>query len=676
MRNNTHIAFRTLTAGIALAMTACGGGGGGGLVRNSPPPAPQSPPPAPPPSPPPPPPVNIGPCPAPTSTGCSVTTSGLMLGGRSSAGQLTINIQANGEDLNIGNADPSFDNALGRSTYTFSGGTIIEFGSVVLQNFNTLTSDVTIREAFLSGFPASQFKVRGTVNGTINNAGSLVSSGSINGNLVNTGYASMYAGAITGNLENSGRLLIYSSIYETGINPRVSGNFSQSGPGTLIVELAAPTRPQSDSSGVLMIGGRADLAGTLELRNYSDDWGPYPPPATGEYKLLHADGGVFGTFDRWTSPGYFVQGSIRYGSNDAWFDLTRISVLTAASTNGLGNALTLASAGNLDRVLSIADGFAGQPSAPQQAFLASASKLLWMHDPAQATRAIDSLSGAIHADALESTADGAATRSLLGAHLDGVAPGHAIGAWLLDDGHGAIAGVDQWLGPHLLAGVHASQRNATDTASASANDLGSGGYLRWFGDDGWYAGLDAGVSHRTLAVGRTIDFGDAGRWLARSRRSLDAASASVEAGKRLPVLGGSLTPFVGVGVSSVQAAAASEQGTSGFELQLADTQLRGSRASAGLRFARDWRWGDACWFRLNAATGIDHSRWNGHQQATFLGVPNAWFDLPASSAGRQRWASLGLQGGWGHGWTWNAARSTGRAFGSDHAWQLSLRREW
>ncbi len=645
MRNIPKITASTLSAAILLALLTACGGGGSGMVRSSPAPLtpPSTPPPAPPPA------TSVGPCTMPITGDCVVSANASMGGGRTSAYALVVRDSG----LMLG-YNGSTDLAPG--VYRFDAGTTVERGGLMMSSGNTLVSQLHIAAgASMSGF------------------------GVIIGNVVNEG-GLYFGGDIQGSVENRGLMIVPSaSATHTGrpaLVNHITGDFRQMAAGTL--DVSVPTTDAiPDYIYTLKVSGQAQLAGTLQLRSPGDGWDAYPMPTTAvTAHVIHADGGVFGTFDRWTSPGLFIDGGLRYGSNDVWFDLTRVSVQAATASNGLGGALTVVSAANFDRALAVADGFAVQPNAAQKTFLASAAKLLWMSDAAQATRALDSLSGAIHADALQSTGDGAATRMLVASHLDAIAPGQALGAWLGEDGSGAITGVDQWLSPHLLVGVHASQRHATDMASANATDLGSGAYLRWIGDHGWYAGLDASIAHRSLTAGRGIDFGKSGQWLARSRRSMDAVSASIEAGKRLPMLGGSLTPFLGAGFSSVQASAASEQGTSGFELQLADTHLRGSRASAGMRFARDWRWGDTRWLQISAASGIDYNHWNGHQQAAFLGVPDAWFDLPASSIGRQRWTSLGLQGGLGHGWTWNAARSTGRAFGSARAWQLSLRRDW
>jgi hypothetical protein len=672
MNLNRH----SLAYAIVLALTApfvlaaCGGGSSGGMVRS---PAPSAPPPvAPPPTPPPAPPAtSLGPCPMPITGDCVVTSSGTMLEGRDSEQRLRIALSTG--ELRLGSSDPAAgSDAVRQASYRFAGGTIVESGSLVIAYGNTLRSNLEVRRE-------GSAKISGIAEGSLTNDGSVLLYNEFRGDVLNRGSLFLY-GVIDGDVVNHGMFDVNADVYfePSGAWPFIStnsiyGHYSASAESTTSVALACPV---DACLGGLLVSGRADVAGTLSLREYTDAWGPYPLTSLAPYLIVHADGGVFGSFDRWTSPGLFIEGSLRYGSHDVWFDLTSISLQAGATANGLGSGLILASAGNIDHAIQIASTFGTPAAAAQRSFVNAANRLLWMQDPAQATRALDSLSGAVHADALHSTSDGASLRTAIGAHLDHVVPGKALGSWMLEDGAGAISGVDQWLGPHLLAGVHASQRAATDASSAGGNDLAAGGYLRWFGDQGWYAGMDASAVQRTLSIGRTIDFGNDGRWQARSRRSMDAASLSVEAGKRLPVFGGQLTPFVGAGLGTVHAGAMAEDGSSGFELQLADTHLSNTRATAGVRFSRDWHWGDRTWLRLQLATGLDRAHWNGAQQAAFIGVPDAWFDLPVGTPGVERWASLGLQGSWGRGWAWSAARSSGHAFGGDQPWRLTLRRAW
>jgi len=128
---------------------------------------------------------------------------------------------------------------------------------------------------------------------------------------------------LVGNVVNDGILTPGSSIYDDDVSTswaRIDGVFSQSPASTLDAVIGAT------SGGFVSVAGRADVDGTLRLVPYSDDWGPYPLPAAPlTVHVLHADGGVFGRFSTWTSPGLVITGNLRYVDNDIFFDVTSIS---------------------------------------------------------------------------------------------------------------------------------------------------------------------------------------------------------------------------------------------------------------------------------------------------------------------------------------------------------------
>jgi hypothetical protein len=241
-----------------------------------------------------------------------------------------------------------------------------------------------------------------------------------------------------------------------------------------------------------------------------------------------------------------------------------------------------------------------------------------------------------------------------------------------------MSGADAWLRPYLLAGGHASQAAAAGAgaldASGSSHDRGAGAYLRWFGEAGWYAGADAGYAKRHAALQRPIDFGAAGRWQLRSQRAFDVASVAVEAGRRMPLAGGSLTPYLRLQAASLHAAAANEQGDSGFELRLAPASQQRLQAVAGLRVARDGQFG-AHALRLHAAGGLVQplARAGDPLRAAYSGVPDAWFELPGATQVAHGWFALGVSGSVGSGWYWDLAGAR-QAADTGQAWRLQLAR--
>jgi len=130
-------------------------------------------------------------------------------------------------------------------------------------------------------------------------------------------------GALVGNVVNDGVLTPRSSIYQEDAQTtlaHIDGALSQSPASTLDAVIGAT------SGGFVSIAGHADIDGTLRLTQYTDDWGPYPlPTAPVSIHVLHADGGVFGRFATWTSPGLLITGNLRYLDSDIFLDVTSIS---------------------------------------------------------------------------------------------------------------------------------------------------------------------------------------------------------------------------------------------------------------------------------------------------------------------------------------------------------------
>ena len=626
--NHIHLLARqALCAAIVLSLAACGSGGG---VRSGPlaatPPAP----------PPPPPSSGTVLCPSPVTEDCVIDAKADtltfdefgMTGGRQSNYKLFVS-GGDGTYVNLMQGD-----------YRFSGGTTIAGTTLVV--WSTLESDVNIARDYTGlGFEGeSQLWLLGTIKGDVFNEGKM-------------------------------SVRCWSGLHDCAsiTQQKIDGNYTQDKHGFLEIGLGHP----------LLITGTAMLDGVVVL--VKGDKNYVLPTTPISELLLHADSGVTGTFTNWSADGLFLQGSLRYGSNDVWFDLTRITLQSAIASNGLGSSLTAASAGNVDRALAVADRFASNPTLDQQRFLDSAANLIWMRDSAQATHALDTLSGSTQVDAMQSALGSAAQSQALGAHLDTLMPGHPAGAWSLKDTGATTAGFDQWIGPHLLMGVQSSNRQSTAAsteASANGNDIGTSVYLRAFGDHGWYAGAQAGFMHRDMQLDRLLYFGGASTWNARTRRTLDVATASIEAGRRLVIANTTLTPFLGMDFGAVHGAAAVEQGQSGFELALADVEHRQLRTVAGLRMAHEWRFAGEGWLTLQANAGLQRTAWQdgNPQRAAFVGVPDTWFELPSHQRRTAGWASLGVRGGMARGWSWSMTRAFGEANTSGQPWSLGLQREW
>jgi hypothetical protein len=605
-----------------------------------------------------------------------VTKNGTMLGGRDSQFALKVVLPFD-FSLNIGSTDAP------GARYVFAGGTSVEDGGYIyVAPANTLVSDVVVDEF-------SSFTLDGNLEGNLlieeRNAeravGETLLFGHVTGNVTNAGALGFF-GRVDGNVANSGRMSVQ-GVANAGV--LLNGNFTQSPSGTFVFQLAPNDARFSPAP--LQITGQAELAGTLELGLYNDWSGnTYPIPATGSYQILHAGDGVFGTFAQWTSPSLFVEGTVRYGSNDVWFDLTRLSVLATMATSASSNPLTLASAANFDNVLARTDSFATVPpqtlSEAQRNLLVSVGSILRIADFGQAARSLDSLSGAAHADALHASLQAGVGDRAIEQRLATIQPGLAAGAWSQDRVDGNSAGYDQWLGPRLLAGTSVGQGNgsARQAFGQMSQRLSphASAYLRWFGDQGWYAGGSVGFARQTLTLDRAIDLGAAGRWNANTEHHLDVAGVQAEMGRRIPLADGTLTPYVALAATALRSQRVNEQGGTGFELMLKSSHQAQLNGDIGLRFGREWHFDKLGWLRLDT-----DARWNRSLadagdpvRAAYTGAPDLWFDLPNDIATSSGWLDLGLQGAFGHRWTWSFDAS--RQFAGIHqptqAWRLGVQR--
>jgi hypothetical protein len=157
------------------------------------------------------------------------------------------------------------------------------------------------------------------MTGNVTNYGGMSLRGPMTGNATNHGNMELFW-TLVGNVVNDGVVTPASTIYEdVPTMTRIEGVFSQSPAGMLDAVIGA-------TSGGVSVAGRADIDGTLRLSAYQDGWGPYPlPTAPFSVHVLHADGGVFGQFASWTSPGLLITGNLRYLDSDVFFDVTSIS---------------------------------------------------------------------------------------------------------------------------------------------------------------------------------------------------------------------------------------------------------------------------------------------------------------------------------------------------------------
>jgi hypothetical protein len=599
-------------------LAACGGGGRGGLVQ-SPPPSTVA--------------VNtrtpVGPeaepCQPPASTDCvsNVASYAYMWNGRTSDYAL----DKRGEG----------SLTLQDGTFHFDGGTTVEAGRLVVNTVARLESDTRVQTG-------GTLEIYGTLAGDIDNRGT-----------------TKQGGTVEGNVANRGEMQIAGSIWvDAPVNVVITGNYLHARNATLGVLLGTLDG--------LTVKGRADIeGGVLQVGVYTDAWGPYPLPATPSTKLvLHADGGVFGSFDEWTSPSLFITGALRYRTNDVFFDATSVSAQAVMQHANAGDALTLQAAGRFDAALG-ARGAAAMPrdaaalTPTQQQFLRNAAAIQRIGDLRQAMRTFDSLSGHGHIAAAEASMTHALRAApTLSQHA--ARPMATTGAWTaapdttsLRGGtfsQGRTHGYDIAFNNGLVIG--------SSVAWTAANlDMDREGgvahgeapqwnlYVHGARPDGWHATGTVGYSHQRLALDRPIDLGVAIR-TAHAERTFDLAYAYAEGGRDFAAGGGTFTPFAALHATTMHGDAFMETGDTGFELVgQASRHLRGG-GDVGVRYTRDWQWrGGDRWMRMDLAARQRHLlAVHDDLQAAFAGTPEIVFNVGGLPVARNERAwSWTLTGG-------------------------------
>lgn len=628
-----------LLALSTCALTACGGGGGSMVRATSSDPTSTSPPPPPPP---PPPVAETGPCPSPVTADCVIDVPSSnsyeqMTGGRSS--DYTLVKQGDG-DLWLGDVRGRVGgNPTG--TFRFGGGTTVEGGSLTVWNEAILDSNVTVQTT-------GALAVLGTVTGNLDNHGNTFLSGSIVKDVINDGV--LKPGASAG----------------TVIPSRVEGNLRQTANGTL--ETIIGVTP----SGFVSVTGRADIDGTLRLVLYDGSKpGPILPSMPASLQVLHADGGVFGQFATWTSPGLFVTGAIRYVPNDVYFDATALSVAPAMAAARAGDAMTLQSAAHFDAAFGNASGLAGvAPDAltdAQRRFLASAGTIQHLQAWDQAIRTFDSLSGSGYTAATDALLRQASLPNAeLMTRIGHVHAGSTLGAWfgqstMLVSGSGAFndqrAGFDQWLGDHTLLGSSFAWSDGSlrfDRSGGGVRDQSPQWdvYVQRLGRGDTYLFGDIGYSRHELRADRQIDLG-IGQHSVLALENLDLLRSYVEAGRNFHIGGSRLTLFGALSHVTLHGANFTEQGATGFELAVQPSVLQRTSATTGLRLGQDWHMGDDRWASVNLAAGYLQTLYaHDGTRAAFTGAPDVVFALAGTQHRRNTgWLHLNVGAGNEH-WNW------------------------
>ncbi|HEL3864384.1 TPA: S8 family serine peptidase [Stenotrophomonas maltophilia] len=472
---------------------------------------------------------------------------------------------------------------------------------------------------------------------------------------------------VVGNVTNG------SSVFLTTANTTatIEGNYVQQAGAQLMIALGV---------NALQVTGSARLDGGVHVHGFVDG---YVPQDGTRQDLIHAAAGLTGTFSTAaTSSGLqglaLLQTSYGYDSNNAWLNLTRISVTAAARGLDAGVQTTAA---RLEGAFVELDGNHALQDSP----FGGAAAGLQRSTGLAAT--LESLSGKAHARAEAATFDSIdMSRRAVAARFDRVQALPALrGAWQstlgeagqgsfagsATDSRGWMAGQDVPLGSHGLLGM-AFGETRSNGGSAFNGDRGQDRQAQAQLYAGWsvgrgYALAQFGTGRFTRELDRQLLLG-AGAYGVSARYGGRFISASVESGYRFGTVGASLTPYVGASATRVDTAAFNERGGFGFGLRGEANRAQRSQLLAGLRGERGWgRWtlrGHAEWQqRLQGGAG----EW----QASFVGV-DAWAPLPGADSSRgSALLGLALESWWGR--SGRLSLGIDQRVGGDDARQAALR---
>ncbi|MGN6112491.1 MAG: S8 family serine peptidase [Luteimonas sp.] len=450
-------------------------------------------------------------------------------------------------------------------------------------------------------------------------------------------------GTIAGDVRNAGHLLASAS---SGATLQIGGDYVQDATGTLDAYIGRG----------LAVGGTASLDGTLNMLGVASGY-----TASAREGILHANGGVSGTFATLTSAGNFLDAVLEYDPDDVFLDISRLDVSATAQAMGL-TAASQSGAARVEGAFRALDAGAAATAAPS--FLAAAGALQRSEGTAAAERSLSSLSGELHATdaalallaadggrrALESRLDAARPAGAWAAPLDG---SRSLGSAFGSDLHGWTMGQEFRAGDTTWGTAFSRSEGALWNSARGdrGRDVQTEGqvYAARTGEGGAYLFGRAAFGRMQRDLQREIVLG-AADYGVDSRYADRYWTASVQGGRRFGAFGGTLVPYAGAQVLELQRGGFAEDGAAGFGLQAGASRLALSQALLGTRYARGWRLGSAT-VDLHA-----HAEWqrllsqSGAIEASFTGV-DARAPIALDVLGRD----TGVLGA-GFGADWGAAR--------------------
>lgn len=454
---------------------------------------------------------------------------------------------------------------------------------------------------------------------------------------INAGSLSLHNNGVGGSLVNTSTL----NLLGAG-GHRVGGDYSQTSNAMLSYLIGAP----------LMVEGRATLAGTLNVAGKVTGY-----TSKSQETVVNAKGGLTGQFGALTqSPGVFLQGSLSYDPNNAFLNITSLSVSATAQALGF----TPAAVAGGDRVQGTFDGMDGG-TVPGSGFVSGGGAIQRVSSNSAAEFSLASLNGELLTSDLafvRMAIDGSQRR--LDRRLDALTDTSArTGSWssrgggtlsamsgMVLNSNGWRLGQDWRLGAKGLLGVALAEERGSAfstmrTDRSRSRNVDASLYGLWSLPGDWFLSGTVGMGQLDQTGNRLVALGDYGFEVAngltdRYRRS------SAQFGKRwqLSETSSYLTPYAGIQQLSLTRGSFAEQGALGFGLQAPGSRMAATHAMMGLRLSslwganNDWSlFGYAEHQRLLSSSGVD-------RMASFTG-----FDLASPIMGYSLASSAQVLGG-------------------------------
>jgi len=455
-------------------------------------------------------------------------------------------------------------------------------GGLTVDGAGTLSLTGTDTYAGATEIASGTLAVNGSITSatTVDTAGTLAGTGTVNASVVNNG-----------TVESQGST--------AGQGLSITGNLTDGSSSTTAVALGTS----------LSVGGTASLAGTMEVLG-----APANYTVQSNETLLNA-GLISGTFANLNfAAGVFYTGVLSYTATAVDVALTQSSVAGTAATLPMATSQTLASAGNVQQAINVANAWmdAGPSStaaiATHAAWFKAAGQFLSAPSSAAAASSLNSISGEIYAtgraiEAEQSLAADSAMADRQATLGTTSAPGvwvQALGAngGLARSGYdaaayhagGVMAGADMPIGGNgLYVGVAAGRVRSDANmqglgGTIDANETLVGAYARWNAGNHWYSEARISDASADNTVARTLLLGSS--LVALNATHTDhIVMGTLEGGKTLTLGGNTVTPYASISAMRIAQPAFAESG-SALGLASPAQHTTTTFGTVGLRFGR------------------------------------------------------------------------------------------